>query len=188
MKYLIDCGTHFFEGLKQLNNIYQFDDTWTIYSFEPNPITFNESHKYKPNYFNLIHINAAVSTKDGYKIINCEHNENFCGEGSNILEFPPQTDTLYGHTFQYHKLQTKTYDLCSFIINLPDIDFLVIKMDIEGEEYSILPRLLNSSIKINDIYIEFHERFFEDTKHYSNLNASFISQLHNNNTNVIVWD
>jgi FkbM family methyltransferase len=187
MKYLIDCGTHFFEGLKKLSNIYKFDDTWMIYSFEANPITFNASHKYKPSYINLIHINAAVSTQDGYKTINCEGSQNGCGEGSNILEFPPQSDTLYGHSFQYQKLQTPTYDLCSFILNLSNIDFLVIKMDIEGEEYSILPQILNSNIKIDDIYIEFHERFFEDTQYYASLNSSFISQLHNNNTNVIVW-
>jgi FkbM family methyltransferase len=187
MKYLIDCGTHFFEGLKKLNDIYSFDDTWTIYSFEANPITFSKSHSYKPIYNNLIHINAAVSIKDGYKIINCECSEDGCGEGSNILEFPPQKDTLYGHIFKYNKLETRTYDLSSFILNLSDIDFLVLKMDIEGEEYSILPQLLNSNIKINDIYIEFHERFFKDIEYYNNLNSSLISQLKNNGTKVIVW-
>jgi len=38
----------------------------------------------------------------------------------------------------------------------------VLKMDIEGSEYDIIPSLLESEIQIKQILIEFHHRFFND--------------------------
>jgi FkbM family methyltransferase len=40
----------------------------------------------------------------------------------------------------------------------------VLKMDIEGSEYDVIENILNSSVSINQIVIEFHDRFFEDGK------------------------
>lgn len=188
MNYLIDCGTHFFEGLKKLNDIYNFDDNWTIYSFEPNPNTFTKSQNYKPVLNNLTHINAAVSTTDGLTTIYCEASQDGCGEGSNILAEPPEKDIQYGHIFNYSIVETKTYDLCSFISKLPDIETMVIKMDIEGEEFNILPQILKNNIKINTMYIEFHERFFKDYEYYKNLKTFYINELKNNGIQVIVWN
>lgn len=44
----------------------------------------------------------------------------------------------------------------------PKIDIL--KMDIEGGEYDVIESLLNSNIEIDQILVEFHERFFPDGK------------------------
>ena len=38
----------------------------------------------------------------------------------------------------------------------------ILKMDIEGAEYLVLDDILNSDIQINQILIEFHDRFFAD--------------------------
>ena len=38
----------------------------------------------------------------------------------------------------------------------------VLKMDIEGSEYSVIPDILSSGISIKQILIEFHHRFFDD--------------------------
>lgn len=40
----------------------------------------------------------------------------------------------------------------------------VLKMDIEGSEYHVIESILASDIKIDQILIELHERFFEDGK------------------------
>ncbi len=40
----------------------------------------------------------------------------------------------------------------------------ILKMDIEGSEYDVLESILDSDIPINQILIEFHERFFENGK------------------------
>src|ERR1017187_6408283 len=37
----------------------------------------------------------------------------------------------------------------------------VLKMDIEGEEYNVIDNILNDDISVNQILIEFHDRFFE---------------------------
>ena len=38
----------------------------------------------------------------------------------------------------------------------------VLKMDIEGAEYDIIEGIINSNLKIDQILIEFHDRFFEE--------------------------
>ena len=38
----------------------------------------------------------------------------------------------------------------------------VLKMDIEGAEYRVLDSILASGIPIDQIVVEFHDRFFED--------------------------
>jgi FkbM family methyltransferase len=40
----------------------------------------------------------------------------------------------------------------------------VLKMDIEGAEYEVIPSILESGIGIDQLVIEFHERFFTDGK------------------------
>lgn len=40
----------------------------------------------------------------------------------------------------------------------------VLKMDIEGAEYNIIDSVLESSVQINQILIEFHDRLFDDGK------------------------
>ncbi|SDJ31715.1 methyltransferase, FkbM family [Pedobacter sp. ok626] len=40
----------------------------------------------------------------------------------------------------------------------------VLKMDIEGSEYHVIESILASDVKIDQILIELHERFFEDGK------------------------
>lgn len=189
MNYFIDCGTHFFEGLKKLNNIYLFDENWIIYCFEPNPITFQKSLEYKPDFVKLQHIKAAVSDHDGNSIINCDHLQDNCGEGSNILPTPPKIDIQYNHIFSYIQYSTITYDLASFIENqITSYDRLVIKLDIEGSEYQVLPKLIQNNIRISDIYIEFHDRFFENRSYYIDLNKRYVSQLEKMGTKVVIWE
>lgn len=38
----------------------------------------------------------------------------------------------------------------------------VLKMDIEGSEYQVIPGLISSGIAIKQLLVEFHHRFFED--------------------------
>ena len=38
----------------------------------------------------------------------------------------------------------------------------ILKMDIEGSEYDVIDSILDSDVRIDQILIEFHERFFDD--------------------------
>jgi hydrogenase maturation factor HypE len=50
-------------------------------------------------------------------------------------------------------------DISSFIRELSDVEFLLIKMDIEGSEYSVLRKMIDDDTisVVNDIYVEFHD-------------------------------
>lgn len=187
MNYLLDCGSHYFQGLNKLNNIYHFDNNWTIYSFEANTQTFLESIKYKPHFTNLFHINKAISTHNGSTIVNCDIN---FGQGSNILSNPPSQDIVYGNFFQYTTQNIATVDLCDLIENIK-CDKLIIKLDIEGEEFNVLPKIIDNNIykKINTLYVEFHERFFiENIEEYIQKKNFYIEFFLSNNIDIVLWD
>lgn len=40
----------------------------------------------------------------------------------------------------------------------------ILKMDIEGTEYDVIEDILDSKVTINQILIEFHDRFFDNGK------------------------
>lgn len=193
MNYFLDCGTHFFEGLKKLNDVYGFDNTWTIYSFESNPITYNESKKYLPNLSTkLIHLNKAISTLDGHITVHCDFDDGLgCGQGSNILSNPPKIDIEYDHGFTFKTQTVECINFSRFIIQeLINPELVIIKMDIEGEEFNVLPDLLSNKIfeKVDTLYIEFHERFFLDKlEHYTILKQQYLDQLSTTKSNIIIW-
>ncbi len=43
----------------------------------------------------------------------------------------------------------------------------VLKMDIEGSEYEVLPKILESSVTIDQILVEFHDRLFDQDNYKS---------------------
>lgn len=60
------------------------------------------------------------------------------------------------------KVNMKSFQDITNALGHSKIDIL--KMDIEGAEYNVLDNILESSIPIGQILIEFHERFFENGK------------------------
>ena len=78
---------------------------------------------------------------------------------------PPDYDHTYhcGFTYQDEDVLVETIDFSKFLSeNATSDDFVVVKMDIEGAEFDVLPSLIeNGTYKlINDFYCEFHETFF----------------------------
>ena len=59
-------------------------------------------------------------------------------------------------------VEMKTWQDIFYSLGHNKID--IIKMDIEGAEYEILDSILDSSIKVDQFLIEFHERFSVDGK------------------------
>jgi FkbM family methyltransferase len=178
-KIFFDCGTHLFQGFNQFSQKYSIDQDWECYCFEANPITYQMS---KSNYFDLLnqgfdikHFNVAVTDKRGFVDVNCgvayfydESEEgSFTSQASNILKNPPNPPLLC-YDENIHKV--RSIDFSDFMkqVTSPD-DFVLIKMDIEGSEFSVLDKLIydNNLLYINNIHIEFHEHFFDDIKYYS---------------------
>lgn len=177
-KIFIDGGTHMFQGFEEFAAKFNIDGEWECYSFEANPSTYEESkdiHEYLlEKGFRIDHRNQALSDFDGVVKVNCSQASprlTPTGQGSNILENPPLTDDVWGVTLNYTSTVTevKSINLAEFIKSIcSEGDYLLIKLDVEGSEFMILDSLIKDiNIKlISDIYVEFHERFFEDQDLY----------------------
>lgn len=182
MNYFIDCGTHFFEGLSHFHNVYNFDTSWIIHSFEANPITFRKAANIIPTKIkatvNLM--NTAVYTKNEYVVVHCDTFDGMgCGQGSNILTNPPDRDKVFHNQFKYNEYKVKAIDFVEFLNNLIDVERLIIKMDIEGSEFDVLQHMLNKTLihPIEHMYVEFHDRFFDDMEKYAKLRHKLCHQL-----------
>lgn len=161
MKLFLDCGTHLFQGLSQFNEKFSFDENWEIFSFEANPYVYSMSLRDRPAYKNLYHLNKAVSTEDGFIEVNIDKN-NIISQGTNILKNPPSVDGVV--TFNWFKqIKVECIDLVKFI-DQRMFDYCVVKLDVEGAEFEILEKLISTNVvsKIDELYVEFHERFFKE--------------------------
>jgi len=188
MKVFIDCGTHMFQGFKQFVEKYNIDSEWKCFCFEANPFTYERSQDvYKElveSGYNITHFNKAVYVTEGSIKVNCSRDDGgpyadgHFSQGSNILSDPPDYDVTYHCGFTYHEEEVivDTVDFSKFLSDTVNADdFVVLKMDVEGAEFDILPSLIeDGSYKlINDFYCEFHERFFEPKSKYKKLKEQY---------------
>ena len=185
-RIFIDCGTHMFQGFKEFSQTHAIDLSWECYSFEANPITYSRSkdiyEQLVKEGYNLTHRNVAVSSYNGTIKVNCEGTDQNWelgwGQGSNTLENPPTVDKLWGHELKYFDTsrRVKSIDFSDFIKEVcNEEDYVLIKMDIEGSEFDVLDHLLSSTSAslISEIYVEFHERFFEDSENRKEKKESY---------------
>lgn len=177
-KLFFDCGTHMFQGFQQFAEKYSIESDWECYCFEANPITYKMSKKkyieLLNREFDIKHFNLAVSDKKGTVDVNCalayfydeSEDGSYTSQGSNILEKPPNFEHL---NYDEGVHEVRTIDFSGFMREIVSPgDFVLIKMDIEGSEFSVLDRLIydNTIEYINEIYVEFHEVFFENPEYY----------------------
>lgn len=176
-KIFLDCGTHYGQGLNQFINMYNIDKSWDIYTFEANPTTYQHflnKQKTLLNNLKINHYNLAIFNKNSSITIHHETppNGDDSGMGSSIIsldQWNPWGDTLRNNFVSQSVVES--IDFAEFIKNnCRQDDFLVIKLDIEGAEYDVLESLIEKKIihYINDLYIEFHARFFTNTNEIIN--------------------
>jgi FkbM family methyltransferase len=65
-------------------------------------------------------------------------------------------------------IKVKTIKFSDFISQFDGNDYIVLKLDIEGAEYEVLWDLINTNQieKIDELYVEFHDGFFDDKDSY----------------------
>ena len=158
-KVFIDGGARIGESidllLKQREDLSGCD----VYLFECNPNHLNVLHEISENNldYNFIVKNEAIWNENGF------------------LDFYTAIDQWgdLGNTLISNKkenldrdnpIKVKTIKFSDFISQFSIDDYIVLKLDIEGAEYDVLWDLINTNeiIKINELYIEFHDHFFDD--------------------------
>lgn len=188
MKIFIDCGTHLFQGFKKFSEKYNIDSEWKCFCFEANPFTYERSKDIYNDLiesgYNITHLNKAVYNQEGTINVNCSkddggpYSDGHFSQGSNILSDPPDYDQTYrcGFTYQEDQVVVDTINFSQFLFeNITQDDFVVVKMDIEGAEFDVLPSIIDSGVYklIDDFYCEFHERFFEPKSKYRKLKEQY---------------
>ena len=150
-KIFIDCGTNLCQGLNDISNRHAIDNTWKVFSFEANPITYSKINKSK--FENVTFINKAVWIENCKRNLNIEivpgKLDNFHNQ---FLINKEESDMLVGgatnimdDNFQYpnnnfylkNKEVVDCIDLSEFISKFDKNDYIILKLDVEGSEYPI---------------------------------------------------
>lgn len=136
------------EGLSKFAEMYNMNEDWEIYSFEPNTFLWKEHTEQNVN-TNIHYINKAIYVNSDIITFNIAYPNT---DSSSIYK-KHIGDNYYG------SIDVECLDLSKFILeNFSKDDFIVIKMDIEGAEYVVLRKMIaDDSIKyVNDLFVEFH--------------------------------
>lgn len=179
MKHFLDLGTHKFEGLKEFTEKLNLDKSWSVYCYEPNPTIFEASQEIKPevenNYAYFEHNNLAIMDQTGSLTFHTHEGAWTSGSkdefketytmGSNCLDQTPAYDAGNGYVFNIVDVEVGCVDIEAVLASIAEKDpeaEIYIKCDIEGSEFAVLPRIIESqhASLIKEMYIEWHERFW----------------------------
>ena len=125
----------------------------TVFGFDPTPKSIKWIANQKlTNRFSFFEYGIADKTGlvDFYLPKN---EENVSGSFVNQININPDS-----------KIQVQMKSFYDLTIELGHEYINIVKMDIEGAEYMVLENLLKSGIRIDQILIEFHDRFFPNGK------------------------
>ena len=178
-KKFFDCGTHLFQGFKQVSKLHGIDRHWECYCFEANHKTYEASKPIRLELINkglnIKHFNNAVASSNGNAKLNIAQSDiwdgaeigTYTSQSSNILLDPPKSCGDRVLNYEKRDLVVKTIDFSEFIrmFSAPE-DFVVVKLDVEGSEFEILDKMIDDGTigLVNEFYIEFHPNHFENSE------------------------
>ena len=164
----LDLGTHFGEGLKEFIHKFHMNESWIIHTFEINSLTFENfiANQHKQYPWVIPHLEAASNHNGELKVFIESHptRNGDTGEATSVIGLN-EWNPFDGKWKQYFQ-KTSTVpciDFSEFIINNFDKeDNIIVKMDIEGSEFDVLDRMIETGAidYVNFISIEFHSHFF----------------------------
>lgn len=143
MKIFLDCGQFDGVAIRQ----YCVDDSWQIYSFEPEPQPEVNTADLPPHEL----IKKAVWIEDGEVSFSFDPNK----QASHITN-------IAGTDFEKSAL-VPSIDFSKFVANLPP-GLIVCSMDIEGAEFAVLRKMIKDGTaqRISVLDVEFHHRMMSD--------------------------
>jgi FkbM family methyltransferase len=170
---LLDCGCHYGKGLRKQIDMHRIDSTWQIYCWEANPYTYEHFKKNtRFHHLNVTAYHAAVSDHDGTVSFNVQASSTDkggtgkSGTGSSIIDLD-QWHCKGGNFVE--QVTVPTVDLSAWIINnTSQQDYVILKMDVEGAEYDVLEKIIDTGAidLIDRLYIEWHAQMFSNPLPY----------------------
>lgn len=165
----IDCGAN----VGAVTDIFLSKGA-TVHSFEPHPVAFKVLSDKFSDRKNLFLYQQAVLDKEGTLKLFMYHlskdEPEFWSQGASLYETKLGADTS-------DYVEVEVIDLVKFIESLGrDVD--VLKLDIEGGEYDILLRLIDTGLykKIKYILVETHDRHIKEIIPKGNLVRELIEK------------
>jgi len=192
-KILVDCGSNLGQGYEQIKILEGIDSSWDIEMFEPSPECVKHlMSKYNKDNFNIN--NKAVYISYGEKEFH--FTQNLSGEVSytsvgSKLGVVKHLFTNRSHLYRLSEpIIVETIDLSNFIDEL-NYEYICLKLDVEGSEYDILKRMIETSSlkKVNKLYVEFHNYAIDSDKKdkYDRIRIDILNYLKDNNVNFVEW-
>lgn len=155
MKIILDCGSYWGNSVDKFRSLISDIDDYKIFMFEPNPAHFSKIQK-NSKYDSCIKYNKAVSIKNGIsRLYGNFSDDTFCG-------YTLKTEKAnFDKTLESY-FDVETIDIVEFIENnLSKDDSIILKLDVEGEEYDILEKIIKNNMekRFDKIYCEFHSQW-----------------------------
>ena len=143
----IDCGGY--DGCSSVKFILD-NPNFSSVTFEPNPELW---HYYDNIPTTLIKKGVASQTEHRNFTV-----DEIDANGSSIVseKIIDYNKKIKNENFKTIKIQC--IDICEIIMKFEEYEKIILKLDIEGAEYEVLNRLINTKLisKINKLYIEWH--------------------------------
>jgi len=147
-KIFIDAGAHEGCSVRKFRKEYDKKAKYFIYSFEIEP----DFAPYFNNITNHSFINKGVWIEDGVEEFYRSHEP--LRVGSTLIKKKKSAKID-----KKHPIMVETIDFSKWISkNLSKNDHIILKMDIEGAEYHVIPKMMRDGTfdYINELWIEWH--------------------------------
>jgi FkbM family methyltransferase len=179
MKVFIDCGSHCGESILEAKR--RWGNDIKIYSFEANPNLATKLKKAFEFDKNVIVENKAVWIENSFIKF---YLSTLWSDGSSVY-----VEKTSGGIKEDFFVNVESIDLIEFIKNsFNEDDYIILKLDIEGAEYEVLNKLIESKCinKINEIHGEFHDNI--ENEHVKKLENKIFSYFNDNNIIFYCWE
>lgn len=188
-----DCGSNLGQGFEFFRHY--FTSAWFDYElFEPNPHCLSSLQalcRGLTDHTIRLHA-AAVAVRAGSVPLYGLCESGAFGSLSQGASAFKEHNSLHYRADESSALQVPALDFCDHLKQAAqDYSLVVIKMDIEGGEYELLPELLRQGLvcKIHTLFLEFHSDYMAPhlAPHYRELEASLVKQIRATGCRLVLW-
>lgn len=165
MKLLYDLGAHWGESIEMFRKKFDNSKEWDVICVEPSSLNCEKLIKnasYEANYFNEITILNAFAYHEDKEIEFFEYIDDLHSVGSTYSKTKFDLNSNKKPEYEnlpHNILKPDVFNIVeSYKENFDKYEEILIKMDIEGAEYDILPSLIEvlDESKTKEFYVELH--------------------------------